>query len=59
MRSLFVFLLLIVVSNGLYAQKVVLKGKITDSRGLPVPFASVYEKKPQMELLQTAKVNIN
>jgi hypothetical protein len=44
MRSLFVFLLLIVVSNGLYAQKVVLKGKITDSRGLPVPFASVYEK---------------
>jgi len=27
----------------LHAQKVILKGKITDPKGLPVPFASVYE----------------
>ncbi|MDP2415711.1 DUF5686 and carboxypeptidase regulatory-like domain-containing protein [Daejeonella sp.] len=44
MRSVFVFLLFLLVSHGLYAQKVILKGKITDTKGLPVPFASVYEK---------------
>ncbi len=43
MRSLFVFLLFLLASQGLYAQKVILKGKITDPKGLPVPFASVYE----------------
>jgi hypothetical protein len=43
MRSLFVFLLFLLVSHGLHAQKVILKGKITDPKGLPVPFASVYE----------------
>lgn len=43
MRSLFVFLLFLLVSHGLHAQKVILKGKITDPKGLPIPFASVYE----------------
>ena len=44
MRSIVLFLLLTIVAHGLFAQKIVLKGKITDSKGLPVPFASVYEK---------------
>jgi hypothetical protein len=44
MRLPFIFLLLILVSNGLYAQNLNLKGKIIDSKGIPVPFASVYEK---------------
>ncbi|MDP3468019.1 MAG: DUF5686 and carboxypeptidase regulatory-like domain-containing protein [Daejeonella sp.] len=42
MKSLFVFLLFILFSHGLYAQNIILKGKITNSKGLPVPFASVY-----------------
>lgn len=44
MRLTFIFLLLILVSNRSYAQSLILKGKIVDSKGIPVPFASVYEK---------------
>ena len=44
MRSLYVFLFFIFGYNGLFAQKLILKGKITDNKGIPVPFASVYEK---------------
>ncbi|MFZ4101875.1 MAG: carboxypeptidase-like regulatory domain-containing protein, partial [Sphingobacterium thalpophilum] len=44
MRLTLLFLLLILVCNGSYAQSLILKGKIVNSKGLPVPFASVYEK---------------
>ena len=44
MRLTFIFLLLILVSNGSYAQSLILNGKIVDTKGIPVPFASVYEK---------------
>ncbi len=44
MRLTFIFLLLILVSNRSYAQNLILKGKIVDSKGIPVPFASVYER---------------
>jgi hypothetical protein len=44
MRSLYVFLFFILACNSLFAQKLILKGKITDNKGIPVPFASVYEK---------------
>ncbi len=44
MRSFFVFLLFILITNNINAQKVILKGKITNTKGLPVPFASVFEK---------------
>lgn len=44
MRFTLLFLLLILVCNGSYAQSLILKGKIVNSKGLPVPFASVYEK---------------
>ncbi|MFA6946789.1 MAG: DUF5686 and carboxypeptidase regulatory-like domain-containing protein, partial [Pedobacter sp.] len=44
MRSLFIYLLFLIFSQGAFAQKIILKGKVTDLKGLPVPFASVYEK---------------
>lgn len=44
MRLTFIFLLLILISNGSYAQSLILNGKIVDTKGIPVPFASVYEK---------------
>ena len=44
MRSFFISLLFLIVPYSVYAQTLILKGKVTDAIGLPVPFASVYEK---------------
>ena len=44
MRSLYVCLLFLIFSINANSQSILLKGSIKDTRGLPVPFASVYEK---------------
>ena len=44
MRSVCICLLFLVVSNFSSAQTIILKGRVRDNQGMPVPFASVYEK---------------
>lgn len=43
MRLLITCLLLTIIAPAALAQKAYLKGNITDTKGVPVPFASVYE----------------
>jgi len=44
MRSPYLCLLFLIFSINAYSQSIILKGSVKDTRGLPVPFASVYEK---------------
>lgn len=44
MRSISLFLLFLSFSTFTYSQTILLKGTVKDEKGVPVPFASIYEK---------------
>lgn len=44
MKSISLFLLFLSFSTFTYAQSILLKGTVKDEKGVPVPFASIYEK---------------
>ncbi len=44
MKVIFTAVFILLTQFGAFAQSYILKGKITDPKGVPVPFASIYEK---------------